>query len=167
MDGIERSAEENDVTSQFAELQVDPSSLQSQTTRELREKIAAGERQAGTRLGITRTLIRQTAAQADSLSANALRKAWSMLGAALLGFAAWLAFCVLVRRSVIRPLMALTGSAQQVVEASPGSRTTSPPAAPRSDRRPSRCRSATTSVSWPRRSTMCRSPPPRCWRGKY
>ncbi|WP_079024222.1 sensor histidine kinase [Streptomyces scabiei] len=117
MDGIERSAEENDVTSQFAELQVDPGSLQSQTTRELREKIAAGERQADTRLGITRTLIRQTAALADSLSANALRKAWFMLGAALLGFAAWLAFCVLVRRSVIRPLMALTGSAQQVVEA--------------------------------------------------
>ncbi|WP_371573214.1 ATP-binding protein [Streptomyces sp. NBC_01314] len=117
MAGIERGAEQNDITSQFAELQVDPGSLQSQTTRELREKIAAGERQADTRLGITRTLIRQTAAQADSLSSNALGKAWLMLGVAVLGFAAWLAFCVLVRRSVIRPLMALTGSAQQVVEA--------------------------------------------------
>jgi signal transduction histidine kinase len=115
--GIERGAEQNDITSQFAELQVDPGSLQSQTTRELREKIAAGERQADTRLGITRTLIRQTAAQADALSGNALSKAWWMLGVALLGFAVWLAFCVLVRRSVIRPLMALTGSAQQMVEA--------------------------------------------------
>ncbi|MBZ3901605.1 ATP-binding protein [Streptomyces griseiscabiei] len=117
MDGIERGAEQNDITSQFAELQVDPGSLQSQSARELREKIAAGERQADTRLGITRALIAQTAAQADSLSANALYKAWLMLGAALLGFAAWLAFCVLVRRSVVRPLMALTGAAQQVVEA--------------------------------------------------
>ncbi|WP_404818848.1 sensor histidine kinase [Streptomyces phaeolivaceus] len=117
MDGIERGAEQNDITSQFAELQVDPGSLQSQNARELREKIAAGERQADTRLGITRTLIGQTAAQADTLSANALSKAWLMLGAALLGFAAWLVFCVLVRRSVVRPLIALTGAAQQVVEA--------------------------------------------------
>ncbi|BBC29670.1 Histidine kinase [Streptomyces graminofaciens] len=117
MGGIERGAEQNDITSQFAELQIDPGSLQSQTTRELREKIAAGELQADARLGITRTLINQIAAQADSLSANALRKAWLMLGVALLGFTAWLAFCVVVRRSVIRPLMALTGSAQQVVEA--------------------------------------------------
>ncbi|MGW0712717.1 ATP-binding protein [Streptomyces sp. NPDC002643] len=117
MGGIERAAEQNDITSQFAELQIDPGSLQSQTTRELRKKITAGQRQADTRLGITRTLIGQTAAQADSVSANALSRAWTMLGAALLGFAAWLAFCVLVRRSVIRPLTALTGSAQQVVEA--------------------------------------------------
>ncbi|MBE4733446.1 sensor histidine kinase [Streptomyces caniscabiei] len=117
MGGIERAAEQNAITSQFAELQVDPGSLQSQTPRELRERIAAGERQADTRLGITRTLIRQTAAQADALSANALYKAWLMLGLALLGFAAWLAFCVLVRRSVVRPLTALTRSAQRVVAA--------------------------------------------------
>ncbi|MDX3643559.1 ATP-binding protein [Streptomyces sp. MB09-02B] len=117
MGGIERAAEQNAITAQFAELQVDPASLQSQTTRELRERIAAGERQADTRLGITRTLIRQTAAQADSLSANALYRAWLMLGLALLGFAAWLAFCVLVRRSVVRPLTALTRSAQRVVAA--------------------------------------------------
>ncbi|ULR48052.1 sensor histidine kinase [Streptomyces deccanensis] len=117
MGGIERGAEQNALTSQFAELQVDPGALQSQSTGELREKIAAGERQADTRLGITRTLIRQTAAQADALSENALYKAWLMLGLALLGFAAWLAFCVLVRRSVVRPLMALTGSAQRVVAA--------------------------------------------------
>jgi signal transduction histidine kinase len=117
MGGIERAAEQNDLTSQFAELQIDPGALQSQSAQELRKKISAGERQAETRLGITRALIDQTAAQADSASAGALRKAWIMLGAALLGFAAWLAFCVLVRRSVIRPLTALTGSARQVVEA--------------------------------------------------
>lgn len=117
MAGIERSAETNGVTSQFAELQIEPGALQSQTTRELRKKITTGERQAATRLGITRTLIEQTAARADSASASALYKAWILLGVALLGFAAWLGFCVLVRRSVIRPLTALTGSAQQVVEA--------------------------------------------------
>ncbi|WP_215452834.1 HAMP domain-containing sensor histidine kinase [Streptomyces sp. ATCC 21386] len=117
MAGIERSAEQNNITSQFAELQIEPSALQTQTTRELREKITTGERQAATRLGITRTLIEQTAARADSAAASARYKAWLMLGAALLGFAAWLAFCVLVRRSVIRPLTALTGAAQEVVEA--------------------------------------------------
>ncbi|MFE7652975.1 ATP-binding protein [Streptomyces bottropensis] len=117
MAAIERGSEENDIESQFAALQIDPSALQSQTTRDLREKITAGERQAEIRLGVTRTLIEQTAAQADSASVDALRKAWILLGVALLGFAAWLAFCVLVRRSVVRPLVALTGSAQQVVEA--------------------------------------------------
>lgn len=117
MAGIERGAEQNDITSQFAELQIDPSALQSQSARELRAKISAGERQAETRLAITRTLIEETAAQADSASADALRKAWILLGVALLGFAVWLAFCVLVRRSVVRPLVALTGSARQVVEA--------------------------------------------------
>ncbi|WEH20114.1 ATP-binding protein [Streptomyces sp. VNUA24] len=115
--GIERGAEQNDITSQFAELQIDPSALQSQSPRELRAKISAGERQAETRLAITRTLIDETAAQADAASADALRKAWILLGVALLGFAVWLAFCVLVRRSVVRPLVALTGSARQVVEA--------------------------------------------------
>ncbi|MDX3520270.1 ATP-binding protein [Streptomyces scabiei] len=117
MAGIERGAEQNDITSQFAELQIDPSALQSQSPRELRAKISAGERQAETRLAITRTLIDETAAQADAASAGALRKAWILLGVALLGFAVWLAFCVLVRRSVVRPLVALTGSARQVVEA--------------------------------------------------
>ncbi|MFM9588097.1 ATP-binding protein [Streptomyces scabiei] len=115
--GIERGAEQNDITSQFAELQIDPSALQSQSPRELRAKIAAGERQAETRLAITRALIDETAAQADAASADALRKAWILLGVALLGFAVWLAFCILVRRSVVRPLVALTGSARQVVEA--------------------------------------------------
>ena len=40
----------------------------------------------------------------------------ALLGLALLGFAAWLGFSFLVRRSVVRPLAALTGAAQQVVE---------------------------------------------------
>ncbi|WP_328223567.1 ATP-binding protein [Streptomyces sp. NBC_00310] len=116
LSGIERSAEESGIESQFAELQIDPSSLQNQTPEQLRKEIAAGAQQAETRLGITRSLIRQIAAQADSTSASALREALVLLGLALLGFAAWLAFSILVRRSVVRPLAALTGAAQQVVD---------------------------------------------------
>ncbi|MEU8781024.1 ATP-binding protein [Streptomyces sp. NPDC048637] len=114
--GIERDAEENGVQSQFAELQIDPGSLQGQTPDQLRKAIAAGTRQAEARLDITRSLIDQIAVRADSLSTSALRNALAMLGLALLGFASWLTFSVLVRRSVVRPLTALTDAAQQVVD---------------------------------------------------
>jgi signal transduction histidine kinase len=116
LDGIRRSAEQNGFASQFAQLQIDPSSLQGRTTQQLYQAIAIGSRQAETRLGITRSLIGQIAARGDNVSANALRKAWLMLGLALLGFAVWLGFCVLVRRSVVRPLAALTETAQEVVD---------------------------------------------------
>ncbi|WP_372446612.1 ATP-binding protein [Streptomyces spirodelae] len=116
LSGIERQAEENGVDAQFAELRIDPSSLQGQSPRALRKSMAAGTRQAEARLEITGSLIEQTAARADELSESALRKALALLGLALLGFVAWLAFSVLVRRSVVRPLTALTGAAQEVVE---------------------------------------------------
>ncbi len=116
MDGIERSAEENGIEAQFAELQIDPTALQAQTPQQLRKSISAGTQHAENRLGITRSLIGQIAARADTISENALRKAVAMLGLALLGFAVWLGFSVLVRRSVVRPLAALTGAAQQVVD---------------------------------------------------
>ncbi|MFE1771550.1 ATP-binding protein [Streptomyces sp. NPDC059008] len=114
--GIERDAEENGIEAQFAELQIDPGSLQGQSPRQLRAAITAGTRQAEARLDITRSLIGQIAARADGLSQSALHNALAMLGLALLGFASWLAFSVLVRRSVVRPLAALTGAAQQVVD---------------------------------------------------
>ncbi|WP_405845445.1 HAMP domain-containing protein [Streptomyces platensis] len=114
--GIERDAEENGIEAQFAELQIDPGSLQGQSPQQLRKAMAAGTRQAGARLDITRTLIEQIADEADSLSASALRNALAMLGLALLGFTSWLTFSVLVRRSVVRPLTALTGAAEQVVD---------------------------------------------------
>jgi len=114
--GIERDAETNGIEAQFAELQIDPGSLQGQTPAQLRKAIAAGSRQAEARLDITRSLIEEIAARADTLSADALRNALVMLGIALLGFASWLAFSVQVRRSVVRPLTALTGAAQQVVD---------------------------------------------------
>nr|WP_308437836.1 ATP-binding protein [Streptomyces capitiformicae] len=116
MDGIELSAEQYGIESQFAELQIDPGTLQSQTPAQLRKAIADGTRQSESRLAITRSLIEQTATQADALSADALRGALYLLCLALLGFVVWLAFCVLVRRSVVRPLAALTGAAQQVVD---------------------------------------------------
>ncbi|MFG2289695.1 ATP-binding protein [Streptomyces sp. NPDC048595] len=114
--GIERDAEENGIEAQFAELQIDPGSLQGQSPHQLRAAMTAGTRQAEARLDITRSLIGQIAAQADGLSRSALHNALAMLGLALLGFASWLAFSVLVRRSVVRPLAALTGAAQQVVD---------------------------------------------------
>ncbi|GKQ35065.1 ATP-binding protein [Streptomyces sp. A012304] len=116
MDGIERSAEQNGIEAQFAQLQIDPGALQDKTPAQLRKAIADGTRQAETRLGITRSLIEQIAAGADAASADALRGALYLLGLALLGFVVWLVFCVLVRRSVVRPLVALTGAAQEVVD---------------------------------------------------
>ncbi|MER5210323.1 ATP-binding protein [Streptomyces sp. NPDC002838] len=116
MNGIERGAERHGIAARFAELQIDPGALQTQSPDQLRKVIASGTQQSESRLGITRSLIEQTAARADALSADALRNALYLLGMALLAFAAWLSFCVLVRRSVVRPLSALTGAAQQVVE---------------------------------------------------
>ncbi|MGP3985406.1 ATP-binding protein [Streptomyces sp. 3N207] len=116
LSGIERNAEENGVDAQFQELQIDPSSLQGQSPQALRKAMAAGTRQAEARNDITGSLIEQIAAQADQLSESALERALALLGLALLGFASWLTFSVLVRRSVVRPLTALTGAAQQVVD---------------------------------------------------
>lgn len=116
LSGIERAAEQNGISDQFAELQIDPSSLQGQSPQQLRKAMAAGSDQAGARLDITRSLIGQIADQADRLSKSALDKAMAMIALALLGFAVWLTFSVLVRRSVVRPLAALTGAAHQVVD---------------------------------------------------
>ncbi|MGI5349189.1 ATP-binding protein [Streptomyces sp. CA-250714] len=116
LSGIERSAEENGVDAQFAELQIDPASLQGQSPRALGKAMDAGTRQAEARHQVTGSLIEQIAARADRLSENALDKALTLLGLALLGFVGWLTFSVLVRRSVVRPLAALTGAAQQVVD---------------------------------------------------
>ncbi|MGW7750447.1 ATP-binding protein [Streptomyces violaceusniger] len=116
LDGIERNSEANGIEDRFAELQIDPSSLQGQSPRQLRTEMAAGTRQAEARLEIARSLIGQIADRAAGLSRDALYKALALLALALLGFAAWLTFSFLVRRSVVRPLAALTGAAHQVVE---------------------------------------------------
>ncbi|MEE4597913.1 ATP-binding protein [Streptomyces sp. DSM 41524] len=116
LDGIERNAEENGIEDRFAELQIDPSSLQGQSPRQLRAAMAQGNRQAEARLEIARSLIGEIADRAEDASNNALYKALALLALAVLGFAAWLTFSFLVRRSVVRPLAALTGAAHQVVE---------------------------------------------------
>lgn len=170
LSGIERSAEESGIESQFAELQIDPSSLQNQTPQQLRKEIAAGAQQAETRLGITRSLIRQIAAQADSTSASALREALVLLGwpcsasppgwpspswCGARSYARW-------RHSPAPPSRSSTWRGRNW----PASPTTRPPTAPRCVRGRSRSRYVTRSVSWPRRSTRCRSPRPRCWSGR-
>ncbi len=114
--GIVQGSEENGIEARFAELQIDPGSLQGQTPDQLRKAIAAGTRQAEARLDITRSLIEQIADPGRRSLPGALHNALAMLGVALLGFACWLTFSVLVRRSVVRPLAALTGAAQQVVD---------------------------------------------------
>ncbi|WP_413103006.1 ATP-binding protein [Streptomyces sp. Inha503] len=116
LDGIERNAEENGIEDRFAELQIDPSSLQGQSPRQLRTAMAQGNRQAEARLEIARSLIGEIADRAEDVSDEALYKALALLALAVLGFAAWLTFSFLVRRSVVRPLAALTGAAHQVVE---------------------------------------------------
>lgn len=116
LEGIERNAEENGFEDRFAELRIDPSSLQGRSPRQLRASMAAGTRQAEARLEITRALIDQIADRAESRSQDALHKALALLALALLAFALWLGFSILVRRSVVRPLAALTGAAHQVVE---------------------------------------------------
>ncbi|GAA1278420.1 ATP-binding protein [Streptomyces javensis] len=116
LDGIERNAEESGIEDRFAELQIDPSSLQSQSPRQLRTAMAQVNRQAEARLEIARSLIGEIADRADDASDVALYKALALLALAVLGFAAWLTFSFLVRRSVVRPLAALTGAAHQVVE---------------------------------------------------
>lgn len=114
--GIERAAEQNGIESQYAELQIDPTSLQGRTPAQLSEGISTATKQAETRFQITGSLIEQLAARAEAASASALRKALLMVGLAVLGFAVWLAFSVLVRSSVLRPVTALTDAAQQVVD---------------------------------------------------
>jgi signal transduction histidine kinase len=116
LQGIERRAEENGFDAKFAELQIDPASLQGQSPQQLRKAMTAGTRQAEDRLDITRSLTGQIAARADSLSEDALDKAVALFVLAILGFAGWLGFSFLVRHSVVRPLAALTGAAHQVVE---------------------------------------------------
>lgn len=121
--GIEHNSAQAVINRQYAELQIDPSSLQADSPTAIREAFqdaldsyASYRKQAGIRLGITTTLIDQIADRAERASDEALRTALLLLGLALLGFVVWFGFSVAVRRSVVRPVQALTGAAQQVAE---------------------------------------------------
>ncbi|MFF7544661.1 ATP-binding protein [Streptomyces canus] len=120
---IEHNTAQAAIARQYAELQIDPGSLQADTPSEIRNAFQTAldsypdyRAQARTRLTTTTSLIDQIADRADAASRDARSNAAWLLGSALLGFVLWLAFSVAVRRSVVRPVQALTGAARQVAE---------------------------------------------------
>ncbi|KUL31139.1 histidine kinase [Streptomyces regalis] len=121
LDGIKYTHAQTTISRQYAELQIDPGAVQAESPAEVRKSLAealdsygAYRDQAKTRLAITTSLIDQIADQADSASETAALRALLLLGLALFGFAVWLVLAMLVRRSVVRPVQALTGAARQV-----------------------------------------------------
>uniref|UniRef100_UPI0006B3B0B8 sensor histidine kinase n=2 Tax=Streptomyces sp. NRRL B-24085 TaxID=1709476 RepID=UPI0006B3B0B8 len=120
---IEHNRAQATIARQYAELQIDPGSLQADTPAEIKEAFQTAldsypdyRTQARTRLKTTTSLIDQIADRADTASRDARSNAAWLLGSTLLGFVLWLAFSVAVRRSVVRPVQALTGAARQVAE---------------------------------------------------
>ncbi|MFF3735953.1 ATP-binding protein [Streptomyces sp. NPDC002566] len=121
--GIEHNSSMAAIGRHYAELAVDPSALQAGSHDELRTAFREAldsyhlyNQQASTRVEITGSLIGQIADRADDASTGAQWRAGLLLSLALLGFALWIALAVLVRRSVIRPVLALTGAAQEVAD---------------------------------------------------
>ncbi|MFJ4205131.1 ATP-binding protein [Streptomyces sviceus] len=120
---IEHNTAQAAIARQYAELQIDPGSLQAESPAEIKRAFQTAldsypdyRAQARTRLKTTTSLIDQIADRADTASRDARSNAAWLLGSALLGFVLWLAFSVAVRRSVVRPVQALTGAAKQVAE---------------------------------------------------
>nr|WP_202497361.1 ATP-binding protein [Streptomyces sp. SID5469] len=123
LSGIEHSTAQREIAEAYAELQIDPSGLQANTPSRIRAAFAdalrdypAYPKQAESRLKIAASLIGQIADRADDASSEAWWRAGLLLAAALLGFVLWLAFSVAVRRSVVRPVEALTDAAQEVFD---------------------------------------------------
>ncbi|WP_374118685.1 sensor histidine kinase, partial [Streptomyces sp. 8L] len=121
--GIERSEPENTIGQHYAALQVDPGSLVAQKPSIVQDDLSTALssettylRQADNRLRITRSLIGQIADEASGASNAAWWRAVILLGSALVGFVLWLLFSVLARRSVIRPVQALTAAATRVAD---------------------------------------------------
>ncbi|MEU8969278.1 ATP-binding protein [Streptomyces monashensis] len=120
---VEHTPAQLNIAQTFAELQVDVGQLQASGKDEIRQAVQNAllaypdyPEQAAARLKITTSLIGQIAAGAEHSAGSARRRAGLLLGGALFAFALWIAFAVLVRRSVIRPVQALTGAAQEVAE---------------------------------------------------
>nr|WP_171400114.1 HAMP domain-containing sensor histidine kinase [Streptomyces asoensis] len=121
--GIEHNASQASIGQHYAELAVDPSALQAESKADIRTAFRAAiasypdySAQARTRLKITASLIDQIADRADDTASSAQWRAGLLLNLALLSFALWIAFSILVRRSVVRPVLALTGAAQEVAD---------------------------------------------------
>nr|WP_234442996.1 ATP-binding protein [Streptomyces cellulosae] len=121
--GIEHNSAQATIGRHYAELQIDPGNLQAGTPTQIREAFTEAlgsypdyRLQSENRLQITTSLIGQIADRAEAASREAAWRAGLLLGLALFGFAVWIAFAVLVRRSVVRPVQALTGAARQVAD---------------------------------------------------
>ncbi|MEH0420323.1 ATP-binding protein [Streptomyces sp. B21-083] len=121
--GIEHNSWQASIGRQYAELAVDPSALQAESKSAIRTALRAAivsypnyRAQSGTRLDISTSLIDQIADRADSIATSAKVRAGLLLTLALFCFAVWIAFSILVRRSVVRPVLALTGAAQEVAD---------------------------------------------------
>ncbi|MDH6213659.1 ATP-binding protein [Streptomyces pseudovenezuelae] len=121
--GIEHNTAQATITQHYAELQIDPSGLSAQSPAQIGKALSDAladypeyRDQSATRLKITASLIGDIADRADDASGDASLRAALLLGIGLLGFVLWIAFSVVVRRSVVRPVMALTGAAQEVAE---------------------------------------------------
>ncbi|MGW7237577.1 ATP-binding protein [Streptomyces sp. NPDC054804] len=120
---VEHTKAQSTIAESFAELQIDPSKLQSGDQDQIRQAVKdaltdypAYLQQATARLTITASLIGQIADRADAADRAAELRAVLLLGGSLLGFILWITLAALVRRSVIRPVQALTGVAHEVAE---------------------------------------------------
>ncbi|MFJ5772799.1 ATP-binding protein [Streptomyces sp. NPDC093094] len=122
--GMEHNPAQAAIALSYAELLIDPSGLQAGSLPEIRTAFRRAlsaypdfRTQAGIRLGVTTALIGQIAGRADTAADDAQWRAGLLLGLALLGCLVWFTLSVAVRRSVVRPVQALTGAARQVAEA--------------------------------------------------
>ncbi|MGW0582875.1 ATP-binding protein, partial [Streptomyces sp. NPDC002920] len=121
--GIEHNTSQAAISQYYAELAVDPSALQADSQADIRAAFREAldsypdfSAQAKTRLKITTSLIDQIADRADDAARSAQWRAVLLLSLALFCFTMWITFAVLVRRSVVRPVLALTGAAQEVAD---------------------------------------------------
>ncbi|MFI1762592.1 ATP-binding protein [Streptomyces sp. NPDC020800] len=121
--GIDHTPAQAKISSAYAELQIDPSQLEAGSKETMRRAVRDAladypsyPEQAAARLKITTALTDQIAARADAAASSAKWRAGLLLWGAVIGFALWIALSVLVRRSVLRPVQALTGAAQEVAD---------------------------------------------------
>ncbi|MGW2703316.1 ATP-binding protein [Streptomyces sp. NPDC001340] len=121
--GIDHTPAQQRIAQAYADLQIDPTQLEAGSRAEMRRAVQDAladspnyPEQAAARLKITTSLIGQIADRADREASSAKWHARLLLYGTLVAFALWIAFAVLVRRSVVRPVQALTGAAQEVAE---------------------------------------------------
>ncbi|MFE4963405.1 ATP-binding protein [Streptomyces sp. NPDC056660] len=120
---VEHTKAQGRIAESYAELQIDPSRLEAGSQEDIRRAVKDALtdypdylNQATARLNITASLIGQIADRADASAESAKWRAIYLLTGTLLGFVLWITLAALVRRSVIRPVQALTGVAHEVAE---------------------------------------------------